>query len=52
MEAITACPHHGYENWDIVNYFYDGLTIDMKQLLKSMCSESFLHKSSENAYFF
>ena len=35
MKAISACPHHGYENWDIVNYFYDGLTKDMKQLLES-----------------
>ena len=49
MKAITTCPHHGYEHWDIVNRFYDGLTTNMKQLLESMCSGSFIYKSLEDS---
>lgn len=25
-EFQTLCPHHGYESWSIVSYFYEGLT--------------------------
>ncbi|RVW88711.1 hypothetical protein CK203_043778 [Vitis vinifera] len=24
MEAINACPHHGFDTWLLVSYFYDG----------------------------
>ncbi|RVW62965.1 hypothetical protein CK203_062373 [Vitis vinifera] len=24
MEAINACPHHGFDKWLLVSYFYDG----------------------------
>ncbi|KAL6325125.1 hypothetical protein AAG906_022692 [Vitis piasezkii] len=24
MEAINACPHHGFDIWLLVSYFYDG----------------------------
>ena len=50
MEVVNACPHHGYEDWDIVNYFYDGLAIENKHLLESMCNGSFLHKSLGDAF--
>ena len=25
-DYIQACPHHGIENWLVLQYFYDGLT--------------------------
>ncbi|RVW83483.1 hypothetical protein CK203_051775 [Vitis vinifera] len=25
MEAINACPHHGFDTWLLVSYFYDGM---------------------------
>ncbi|KAL6322007.1 hypothetical protein AAG906_003148 [Vitis piasezkii] len=25
MEAINACPHHGFDSWLLVSYFYDGI---------------------------
>ncbi|KAL6310749.1 hypothetical protein AAG906_019098 [Vitis piasezkii] len=25
MEAINACPHHGFDTWLLVSYFYDGI---------------------------
>ena len=52
MEVVNACPHHGFEDWNIVNYFYDGLTTEKKQLLESMCDGSILYKSPEDAFTF
>ncbi|RVW20523.1 hypothetical protein CK203_115283 [Vitis vinifera] len=37
MEAINACPHHGFDTWLLVIYFYDGMSSSMKQLLETMC---------------
>ena len=36
MEAINACPHHGFDTWLLVSYFYDGMSSSMKQLLETM----------------
>ncbi|RVW12621.1 Retrovirus-related Pol polyprotein from transposon 17.6 [Vitis vinifera] len=38
MEAINACPHHGFDTWLLVSYFYDGMSSSMKQLLETMRS--------------
>ena len=37
METISACPHHGFDTWMLVNHFYDGMSSAMKQLLETMC---------------
>ena len=26
-DLLNLCPHHGYESWRLVSYFYDGLKI-------------------------
>ncbi|RVW19754.1 hypothetical protein CK203_113354 [Vitis vinifera] len=49
MEAINACPHHGFDTWLLVSYFDDGMSSSMKQLLETMCREDFMSKSSEEA---
>ena len=36
MEIISACPHHGFDTWMLVNHFYDGMSPAMKQLLETM----------------
>ena len=33
MKALNACPHHGFDTWLLVNYFYDGISPSMKQLV-------------------
>ena len=33
METISACPHHGFDTWMLVNHFYGGMSPAMKQLL-------------------
>ena len=37
METISACPHHGFDTCMLVNQFYDGMSLAMKQLLETMC---------------
>ena len=49
MEALTACPHHGFDTWLLVNYFYDGISPTMKQLLETMCGGDFMSKNLEEA---
>nr|CAN63366.1 hypothetical protein VITISV_018072 [Vitis vinifera] len=43
MEAINACPHHGFDTWLLVSYFYDGMSTSMKQLLETMCGGDFMN---------
>ena len=47
MEALNACPHHGFETWLLVIYFYDGISSVMNQLLETMCGGDFLGKNPE-----
>ncbi|RVW63926.1 hypothetical protein CK203_056795 [Vitis vinifera] len=49
MEAINACPHHGFDTWLLVSYFYDGMSSLMKQLLEKMCGGDFMSKNPEEA---
>ena len=49
LETISACPHHGFETWMLVNHFYDGMSPSMKQLLETMCGGDFLSKNSDEA---
>ena len=49
MEALNACPHHGFDTWLLVSYFYDGISPSMKQLLETMCGGDFLSKYPEEA---
>ena len=30
MEALNACPYHGFDTWLLVRYFYDGISPAMK----------------------
>ena len=49
MEALNACPHHGFDTWLLVSHFYDGMSLAMKQLLETMCGGDFLSKNLEDA---
>ena len=49
METISACPHHGFDTWMLVNHFYDGMSHAMKQLLEIMCGGDFLRNNSDEA---
>nr|CAN81768.1 hypothetical protein VITISV_031539 [Vitis vinifera] len=49
MEAINACPHHGFDTWLLVSYFYNGMSSSMKQLLETMCEGDFMSKNPKEA---
>ena len=49
LETISACPHHGFDTWMLVNHFYDGMSPTMKQLLETMCGGDFLNKNPDEA---
>ena len=49
LETISACPHHGFDTWMLVNHFYDGMSPSMKQLLETMCRGDFLSKNPDEA---
>ena len=49
METISACPHHGFDTWMLVNHFYGGMSPAMKQLLETMCVGDFLSKHLDEA---
>ena len=49
METISACPHHGFDTLMLVNHFYDGMSLAMKQLLETMCGGDFLSKHPDEA---
>ena len=49
METISACPHHGFDTWMLVNHFYSGMSPAMKQLLETMCGGDFLSKHPDEA---
>ena len=56
LETISACPHHGLDTWMLVNHFYNGMSLAMKQLLETMCGGGggggggdFMSKHSEEA---
>ena len=49
MEAINACPHHGFDTWLLASYFYGGMSSSMKQLLETMCGGDFMSKNLEEA---
>ena len=49
METISACPHHGFDTWMLVNHFYGGMSPAMKQLMETMCGGDFLSKHPDEA---
>ena len=49
METVSACPHHGFDTWMLVNHFYDGMSPPTKQLLETMCGGDFLNKHLDEA---
>ena len=49
METISACSHHSFDTWMLVNHFYGGMSPAMKQLLETMCEGYFLRKNPDEA---
>jgi hypothetical protein len=37
-DLLNACPHHGFEMWRLVSFFYNSLTADFKKLVSTICN--------------
>ena len=48
-DLLNLCPHHGYESWRIVIYFYEGLTNKERQFVETMCNREVLQKDPDEA---
>ena len=35
-ELILKCPHHGFETWRLLQYFYNGLTQTNRNIIEFM----------------
>ena len=46
---LSSSPHHRFESWRLVCYFYDGLLSRDRQVVESMCNGAFLQKEPEEA---
>ena len=49
QEYIQACPHHGMENWLVLQNFYNGLTPMSKGHLDTTASGAFLSLTVNDA---
>ena len=49
-DLFNACPHHGYETWCIISFFYESLTPKMRQFVEMMCNGEFLNKDTYEAF--
>ena len=49
-ELIRACPHHGLEQWLIVQTFYNGLIPSTKIIVDAAAGGSFENKTMEESY--
>ena len=48
-DLLNSCPHHGYENWRTVSFFYEGLNPETRQFVEMMCNGEFLDKNPDDA---
>ena len=48
-DLLNSCPHHGFEKWRTISFFYEGLTPETKQFVETMCNGEFLDKEPDEA---
>lgn len=52
-DSILKCPHHGFEIWRLIQYFYNGLTQSNRNMIESMNGGGFLNiRDHDAAYAF
>jgi hypothetical protein len=49
QDLFNTCPHHGFEIWRLVSYFYEGLTPKDRQMMELMCNGTFEDKDPDEA---
>ncbi|KAF9684228.1 hypothetical protein SADUNF_Sadunf04G0096100 [Salix dunnii] len=48
-DLLNACPHHGFEMWRLVSFFYDSLTANFKKQVSTICNGEFYEKEPSEA---
>ena len=48
-DCLNAVPHHGYSNWEIVQFFYQGISFKTRQFIELMCNGTYLEKEPAEA---
>ena len=51
-DLILKCPHHGFETWRLIQYFYNGLTQINRNMIESMNGGGFFSLVDDEAYKF
>ena len=51
-ELLNICPHHGFETWRLVTYFYEGLIPQNRQVVEMMCNGEFRDKNYDDALYY
>jgi len=46
---LNTCPHHSFETWRLVSYFFEGLPPKDRQMVELMCNETFEDKNLNEA---
>uniref|UniRef100_A0A2N9G8I7 Retrotransposon gag domain-containing protein n=1 Tax=Fagus sylvatica TaxID=28930 RepID=A0A2N9G8I7_FAGSY len=49
-DLLLACPHHGYDTWRVISFFYDGIFSNTRQFVEMMCNNEFISKSPDDAW--
>ena len=48
-DLVNVIPHHGFVPWQLVSFFYEGITSVHRQFIDMMCNGKFLSKKLEEA---
>ena len=48
-DLLLTCPHHGFEKWRTISFFYNGLTPKTKKLVETIYHREFMDKDEDEA---
>lgn len=51
-DLLLKCPHHGFEKWQLVQYFYESLTPQNRRMVDATCGGALMGKSPDEAWTF
>ena len=43
-DFTRQCPHHGFDNWQLMSKFYEGLTENFRNRIDAICDVSIMDK--------
>ena len=49
-DLLMACPHHGFDDYRLIGFFFDSLNAPTKQFVEMMCNGNFFRKSATQAW--